>query len=253
MTHPGKRPAGDRQQIANRIRDQQSNRFGNRFSSNWWRSQININNPHWHFHRHWGRYPARYWWRPVAWAGLTGWFAGWWTQPVYYNYGDTVYYDNGNVYYGDKEVCTAEQYYDQANTIAENVPEVDSEKTEWLPLGVFAVTQDDSGASNMLLQLAVSKEGIIAGTYFNETTQTSHPVEGSVDKKTQRAAWKISDGANPVLVMETGIYNLTQDEATLLVHFGGERTQQWLMVRLDEPEGEEPPQNGDAPPNDGAA
>ena len=39
--------------------------------------------------------------------------------------------------------------------------------------------------------------------------------------------------------METGIYNLTEDETTALVHFGKEQTQTWLMVRLPEPEGEE--------------
>jgi hypothetical protein len=36
--------------------------------------------------------------------------------------------------------------------------------------------------------------------------------------------------------METGIYNLTQDQTEALVHFGNEKTQQWLMVRLKQPE-----------------
>lgn len=35
--------------------------------------------------------------------------------------------------------------------------------------------------------------------------------------------------------METGINNLTQDTAPALVHFAGGQTQQWLMVRLEEP------------------
>jgi hypothetical protein len=39
--------------------------------------------------------------------------------------------------------------------------------------------------------------------------------------------------------METGIYNLTQEETTVLVHFGPEQTQQWLLVRLEEPASEE--------------
>jgi hypothetical protein len=154
---------------------------------------------------------------------------------VYYYYGDNVYYDDGNVYYGENQVATAEQYYQQADAIAQNVPEADEEKSEWLPLGVFGLTTDDSGQSNMMLQLAVSKEGVIAGTYYNESTQQSHPVEGAVDKKSQRAAWKLSDSADSVMVMETGVYNLTKDEVPLLVHFGAERSQQWLMVRLNEP------------------
>jgi hypothetical protein len=35
--------------------------------------------------------------------------------------------------------------------------------------------------------------------------------------------------------METGIYNLTKDDAPALLHFSDGQTQQWLMVRLDEP------------------
>ena len=55
-----------------------------------------------------------------------------------------------------------------------------------------------------------------------------------VDKETQRAAWHPVDGTNPDLVMETGIYNLAEDETTALVHFGSEKTQEWLMVRLED-------------------
>ena len=42
--------------------------------------------------------------------------------------------------------------------------------------------------------------------------------------------------ADADLVMETGIYNLTQDQAEVLVHFGPEQTQNVLLVRLDESE-----------------
>jgi hypothetical protein len=35
--------------------------------------------------------------------------------------------------------------------------------------------------------------------------------------------------------MEAGINNLTQDQTVALVHFGQDITQEWLMVRLQEP------------------
>ena len=38
--------------------------------------------------------------------------------------------------------------------------------------------------------------------------------------------------------METVLSNLTEDEATALVHFGADKTHTWLMVRLPAPEGE---------------
>lgn len=76
---------------------------------------------------------------------------------------------------------------------------------------------------------------MIAGTYYNTGTDTVRPVKGMVDKKSQRAAWTFADGKNTDIIMETGIYNLTQDETEALVHFRKDKTQQWLMVRLKEP------------------
>jgi hypothetical protein len=107
---------------------------------------------------------------------------------------------------------------------------------EWLPLGVFALTSEGVNASSMYLQLALSKNRIISGTFYNESTGATHPVEGMVDEPTQRAVWKAADGTNADLVMETGVYNLTQDQAEVLVHFGPEQTQTVLLVRLDESE-----------------
>ena len=48
----------------------------------------------------------------------------------------------------------------------------------------------------------------------------------SVDKKTQRAAWTVGDRKEPIY--ETGFANLTRSETTMLVHFGKDRTQQWM-------------------------
>jgi hypothetical protein len=39
--------------------------------------------------------------------------------------------------------------------------------------------------------------------------------------------------------METGLSNLTKDEAPALIHFADGQTQQWLMIRLEAPEGEQ--------------
>ena len=61
-------------------------------------------------------------------------------QPVYYNYGDNVYYQDDQVYYGDQPVATAEQYAQQAAAIAANVPAAKPAADDWMPLGVFAIT-----------------------------------------------------------------------------------------------------------------
>jgi hypothetical protein len=164
----------------------------------------------------------------ASWCGYGG------GDAYYYDYGGETYYDDGTVYQGDQPVATAEEYTDQAEKIATSIPA--AENPAWMPLGVFAVTQDgqSSGAPpTMFVQLTVSKEGMIAGTFQNSAAGTAQPIEGMVDKKSQRAAWVISGKKRPI--METGVFNLTKDTAPALIHFADGQTQQWLLVRLDEP------------------
>jgi hypothetical protein len=207
------------------------------------RDQVRDNHPRydfWQGHPNWARWR---WNRPYRWATwglITGWFPWGWQDPVYYSYGDNIYYEGDEVYYGDKAVATADEYAAQAQTLAESAPEVD-DAVDWLPLGVFAITQDGESAGpppTMFLQLAVNKQGIIAGTFQNtaDATAPSQPIEGMVDKKSQRTAWTIVGKSWPI--METGISNLSKDTAPVLVHFEDGQTQQWLLVRLEEPEGE---------------
>jgi hypothetical protein len=56
-----------------------------------------------------------------------------------------------------------------------------------------------------------------------------------VDQKTQLAAWTFADGKDSDIIMETGFANLTEEQANALVHFGKDKTEQWLMVRQPEP------------------
>jgi hypothetical protein len=205
--------------------------YGNWFGDNWW-------------HDHdidWPYYPGFGYWAGAAWAGLSGWVDYGWSDPIYYNYGDNVYYDDGSVYYGDQPVCTELQYIEQAEAIATAEPEAKPDAKDWMPLGVFAITQDGepTGADpTMFLQLAVSKQGIINGTFQNVATNTAKAVEGMVDKQTQRAAWTATGELRPL--MEVGIVNLTQDATAAIVHFPDNSTQRVLLVRLDKPDAAKP-------------
>jgi hypothetical protein len=157
-------------------------------------------------------------------------------QPIYYSYGDNIYYEGDNVYYNNEVVATTDEYAEQAQTIASNVPDVAPDKVEWMSLGVFALTQKDDDSvedSTLFLQLAISKEGIIAGTFQNTATDQSFEVQGTIDTKSQRAAWGPVGEDWPI--METGIYNLSENQAGALLHFADGQTQEWSMVRLDEP------------------
>lgn len=209
------------------------------------RNQFRDNHPRYDFwkgHPNWARWR---WNRPYRWATwglITGWFSGWgWGDASAYSYGDNIYYQDDTVYYGDNAVATSEEYAQQAQTLATSAPEPAAD-SEWLPLGVFAMTQDGQSSGpppTIFLQLTVSKEGVIAGTVTNTETDTVQAIEGLVDKKTQRTAWVIEGKDSPI--METGIANLTRDEAPALLHFADGQTQQWLLVRLEEPANAEQP------------
>lgn len=228
----GENRRGANAQVAQQIRN--NYRQQNILDPSWWSNHPHLANEYWH-NQVWHNHDWHYWWQPATWAIASAWFPWGWSSPVSYDYEDNPRYDNDIVYMNGEQVGTADQYYEQATQLASTAKDDTADKTEWLPLGVFALSRGDTGVSNTVLQIAVSKDGVISGTYYNSDTDIARPVKGSVDKKTQRAAWTFADGKNTNIVMETGINNLTQDQAELLVHFGKDMAQQWLMVRLEEP------------------
>jgi len=190
----------------------------------------------WSDHPLWGAWAITRPFRWATWGAITGWVGYGWSDPVYYAYGENVYYQDDSVYYGDQPVATAEEYAQQAETIAASAPEVAADQTQWMPLGVFALTPDGQASGpdpTLFLQLAISKEGIISGTLNNSVSGSTQTIEGMADKQSQRCAWNVVGKTRPI--METGIANLTEDAAPALVHFADGQTQQWLMVRLEEP------------------
>jgi hypothetical protein len=201
------------------------------------RSQYEKNNPgnFWEENPGWAAWTIT---RPFAWAtwGSIGSWCGYSGAPTSYGYGEDVYYSGDQVYQGDQPVATAEEYADQAATIADSTPSSTPGTNDWLPLGVFAITQDAqaSGAEpTIYMQLAISKQGVISGTLKNTLSGKVETLEGMADEKSQRVAWSIAGQERPI--METGLSNLTQDASPALIHFADGQTQQWLMVRIPEP------------------
>src|SRR5262249_37180411 len=149
--------------------------------------------------------------------------------PVYYDYGTTVVYQGGQAYIDCEQVATAEQYAQQATKFSDaGRAAKPSEKEEWQPLGVFALVRGEEQTSDKIFQLAVNKAGVIRGNYYDAFADNTLPVYGSVDKKTQRAAWSV--GEKKDVVFEAGIANLTRDETPILVHYGKDNTQQFTLV-----------------------
>jgi hypothetical protein len=218
-------------------------RPGSWFGPNWW-----IGHPHpwcgWHYGYGFNARPWRYWWTVPTYAACVSWFrwsapAGVWSEPVYYDYGSggNVTYDNDNVYINGEQVATADEFAQSAADLATVAPpasEEEEEMSEWMALGTFALTTGEQDVDpTRVVQLAVNKDGVISGTLYNIQTDNTQTVQGQVDKETQRVAFRVGESQSSVI--ETGLYNLTQNEVPLLVHYGTEKVENWMLVRMEEP------------------
>jgi len=218
------------------------------FAYGWWGGRRNFG-----FNYYWNGWwnDPWFWWAPCTAPLLTTWIDFGWNYPCYWDYGygpgAYVTYYNDAVYVGGQRYATELDYYAQVRNLARSVPTLTQNELagiEWLPLGVFAVTQPGQQQATELMQLAVSKDGILSGTLLNQQTGQARPLQGMVDEATQKAAWMFADSPTDALVVETSLYNLTEPECTALAHLDAVNTEVWRLVRLKQPQ---PPAGGQPP------
>lgn len=226
------------------------------FNHNWWNNHP-YNHGWWNYRNGFANHSWRYWWGAPAWGGFAGWFGGGnWGEPIYYDYGTggNVEYRDNNVYVNDQSVGTAEEFAQSAADLA-TVPEptdevsADADDSDWMPLGTFSLSANEHDSKpSKVLQLAINREGIISGTMFYPATDKALAVQGRVDKESQRVALRVAN--HPRMVIETGLYNLTQEETPVLVHFGPNQVERDLLVRLKAPQDDQPGDDADPNEND---
>ena len=132
-------------------------------------------------------------WAITTWA-VVGNYCGCADSGVYYDYEQNVTYQGGSVYFEDQMIATQDEYYDQANSIAESGSESADEPNdeEWMPLGVFAVISEPGQTqTDKVVQLAINRDGIVRGNLQDFLTETVTPISGALDKETQRVALKL--------------------------------------------------------------
>jgi hypothetical protein len=171
--------------------------------------------------------------RPLTWGALSG-YAGYGSEPSYYDYGTTAVYEGDTVYVNGDSTVTPVEYATQATAIAETGQAAGAVNEEdFLTLGVFGMILGDETTAAHIFQIKLNKQGIIRGEYYDASTQQTTKISGSVDKKTQRAAWTI--GGDKMPVYEVGVANLTKPETTMMVHNGTDGSQQFALVRIEQP------------------
>ncbi|HET6408537.1 MAG TPA: hypothetical protein VFG14_11700 [Chthoniobacteraceae bacterium] len=215
---------------ADEVRDRIRDRHDDLFDDDWWE------------HRHWHHGPILvsdpwWWWRPARWDNINLFINAGWSEPIAYDYGTDVYYEDDLVYMRGEPIGSRVEYTQRvvelANPAIPAVAEAPVAEEAWRPLGVWALAQEEQGDAVMFFQLSVNQEGIISGGYSNVMSGEELPIAGQVDRKTQRAAWHIGDKKEKVF--EAGMTNLTQEQASCMVHMGNGEMQNWLLIRLPDP------------------
>jgi hypothetical protein len=160
-------------------------------------------------------------------------------QPATYDYGANVVAQPSGVYVNGEPAGSPQEYAAQAGQIAAAGAAQPDPNAVWQPLGVFAMVADPQAQPTDLFQLAVNAQGQIRGNYHNVQSNETTPLSGSVDAKTQRAAWTI--GGDQLPVYEAGIANLTQDQTAMLLHTPDGQQKQFTLVRLPDPQAQAAP------------
>jgi hypothetical protein len=172
-------------------------------------------------------------WHPTPWGAIAE-FCGYGNAaPISYNYGVNVTAQNGNVFVDAQNVGSTGDFSLQAAKIAQAGVAAEASPTDqWQPLGVYAMVRDEQQHPQLIVQLAINKQGILRGNYIDELTESTLPIRGAVDNASKRAAWLV--GGNKQTVMEAGLSDLTDPETPALIHKNG-KTDHWILVRLDQP------------------
>jgi hypothetical protein len=210
-------------------------RWGGPWASNWWRDR------------------PGYWWTWATAPALDAFFGWGWNRPYYWDYGPNgyIYYQGNEFYRNGEPYLSADDYYRQSYDLAHSAPAnqaAQGSADDWMSLGVFAVTPEGKQERDRMVQLAVSRDGALSGTYYNQTSDKAHPIAGMVDRQTHRAAWYLADGTNDQMVFETSIDNLTEPQSTVMVHFNPGNVGVWQLVRLEQPQGAQPDGSGPQQP-----
>jgi hypothetical protein len=122
-------------------------------------------------------------------------------DPVYIDYGMHVIYE-GETVYVDNQPIPAAQYTQPMIELAVNaeqqpppLPPAEGKQAEWMPLGSFALAQEEKGDPVMFFQLSVNREGAISGGYSSTLTNDQRPSPaGGQSQPARRLAYRRQHG-----------------------------------------------------------
>ncbi len=115
---------------------------------------------------------------------------------------------------------------------------------QYLPLGVYTLAPHDQSDTSVMMQLAVTKDGIVRGSYFDLATNREQTVRGAVDKQSQLVAFTI--GNDDKNVYETGLASLTTGGGDISKFDPDGKLGRFTLERMEDPEKKDEAPQGDA-------
>jgi hypothetical protein len=181
------------------------------------------------------------WWAGTTFGAAATWLGLSAANPLTYAYPSavpTVYTsDTGATQVNQLADGTAPETIDVAAVaakLAQNGATEPPKDAQFLPLGVFSLAPENQPEASVMVQLAVSKDGVLRGSYFDLVSDQEKKIHGSIDKQTQRAAWTV--GPQGKVVFETALANLTEEKGPVSLHYENGQIGRWTMARFDDPE-----------------
>jgi hypothetical protein len=99
-----------------------------------------------------------------------------------------------------------------------------------MPLGVFALKPDGQTRATRLVQLSISREGVVRGSHYDLLSDDVHGIQGAVDKQALRIAFAIGESGK--VVFQGPLGELTRPEARVTAYFPDGKTAAWRMVQV---------------------
>jgi hypothetical protein len=229
-----------------------------------------------HHHSHWANHNrpfSRGWYgrHRGAWGGGWGWgnpwnIATWGTTaawlglgaaaPAWGGYGptNTTIYDtdNDDLNAPDSQLAGGQNLSPEAlakesaaaRTLAAKGATEPANDDKFMPLGIFTLAPENQTEASAMLQLAVSKQGVLRGSYYDLLSDVNHPIRGSVDKQSQRVAWTF--GPQGKVTFQTALPVLTEPSGPVAVHYENGQTRQWVLARYEKEPSDNDPQGDES-------
>ncbi|TWT90752.1 hypothetical protein Mal64_11490 [Pseudobythopirellula maris] len=153
--------------------------------------------------------------------------SAWITYGAPYPATGVAYVESGDTYNTYVVEETAPQAAPQQPVPA---PPSEAESEEWLHLGVYGLAPQGDEQAALMVQLAVNRQGQLAGSSFDPTNGEVQNVVGLVDPAQQQATWRLEE--DPSVSFTAPLASLTEETGAISVATAN-GAQAWTLTRQE--------------------